>query len=120
MKKKLLALFMGSALILGACGGGGDTAKEEPADNSTANGGEQAAAPAADNSAAEGIFKQSCASCHGQNLEGGVGPDLTKVGSRLDAAGIENVITNGRNAMPAGLIQGDDAKAVAEWLSAKK
>lgn len=116
MKKKLLALFMGSALILGACGGGGDTA-EEPADN----GGETAAPATEDTSAAaEGIFAQSCASCHGQNLEGGVGPDLTAVGSRLDAAGIEGVITNGQGAMPAGLIQGDDAKAVAEWLAAKK
>lgn len=119
MKKKLLALFMGSALILGACGGGGDTAKE-PADNNAGNGGGETAAPAADNSAAEGLFAQSCASCHGQNLEGGVGPDLTKVGSKLDAAGIEGVITNGQGAMPAGLLQGDDAKAVAEWLASHK
>ncbi|EKN67698.1 cytochrome c, mono- and diheme variants family [Schinkia azotoformans MEV2011] len=118
MKKKLLALFMGSALILGACGGGGDTAKE-PADNNAGNG-DQTAAPAADNAAAEGLFAQSCASCHGQNLEGGVGPDLTKVGSKLDAAGIEGVITNGQGAMPAGLLQGDDAKAVAEWLATHK
>ncbi|MED4350930.1 cytochrome c [Schinkia azotoformans] len=118
MKKKLLALFMGSALILGACGGGGDTAKK-PADNNAGNG-DQTAAPAADNAAAEGLFAQSCASCHGQNLEGGVGPDLTKVGSKLDAAGIEGVITNGQGAMPAGLLQGDDAKAVAEWLATHK
>ncbi|HHW36035.1 MAG TPA: cytochrome c [Bacillales bacterium] len=112
MKKKLVALFMGSALILGACGGGGDTAKE-PANNN-------AAAPAADNAAAEGLFAQSCASCHGQNLEGGVGPDLTQVGGRLDAAGIENIIVNGQLAMPAGLLQGDDAKAVSDWLATHK
>ncbi len=118
MKKKLLALFMGSALILGACGGGGDTANE-PADNNAGNGGETAA-PTADNAAAEGLFAQSCASCHGQNLEGGVGPELTKVGSKLDAAGIEGIITNGQGAMPAGLLQGDDAKAVAEWLATHK
>ncbi|WP_458411873.1 cytochrome c551 [Schinkia sp. CFF1] len=121
MNKKLLALFMGSALVLGACGGGGDTAKE-PANNAGNTGTTEQAAPAADDvsAKAEGIFKQSCASCHGQNLEGGVGPDLTKVGTRLDQAGIENILANGRNAMPAGLIQGDDAKAVAEWLAAKK
>ena len=117
MKKKLLALFVGSALILGACGGG-DTA-EQPADNA-GNGGGETAAPAADNAAAEGLFAQSCASCHGQNLEGGVGPALTAVGGKLDAAAIEGVITNGQGAMPAGLLQGDDAKAVAEWLAAKK
>jgi len=117
VKKKLLALFMGSALVLGACGGGGNTT-QEPADNG-GNGGETTA-PADNTAAAEGIYAQSCASCHGQNLEGGVGPELATVGSRLDAAGIEDVIINGRNAMPGGLIKGDDAKAVAEWLAAKK
>lgn len=113
MKKKLLALFMGSALVLGACGGGGNTAKDGGGTGGTA-------APATENAAAEGVYKQSCASCHGQNLEGGVGPNLTDVGSRLDAAAIEGIITNGQNAMPAGLIQGDDAKAVSEWLAEKK
>nr|P23036.1 RecName: Full=Cytochrome c-552; AltName: Full=Cytochrome c552 [Schinkia azotoformans] len=50
------------------------------------------AAPAADDP--EGMVKASCASCHGQNLEGGVGPALADVGSR--------------NAMPAGMV--DPAK----------
>lgn len=111
MKKKLLALFMGSALVLGACGGG-DTA-EQPADD-------QAAAPTEVANAGEDVYAKSCASCHGQNLEGGVGLELTTIGSKLDAAGIEAVILNGQGAMPAGLVQGDEAKAVSEWLATKK
>ncbi|WP_017756414.1 cytochrome c551 [Calidifontibacillus oryziterrae] len=117
MNKKLLALFMGSALVLGACGGGGDTA-EQPA---PADGGDQAAQTESAG-AAEGLYAQNCSTCHGQNLEG-LGdsfPALANIGSKLDAAGIENVILNGQGAMPAGLISGDDAKVVAEWLSTKK
>lgn len=63
------------------------------------------------------LFSQSCASCHGQNLEGGVGPDLQSVGYYLDEPGIEGVILNGQGAMPAGMLQGDDARKVAKWLA---
>lgn len=63
------------------------------------------------------LFAQSCASCHGQNLEGGVGPDLQTVGSRLSPGEVSDIIAYGRNAMPAGLLQEDDARKVAEWLT---
>lgn len=79
---------------------------------------EQAAAPAADDP--EGIVKASCTSCHGQNLEGGVGPALADVGSRLSADEIATVITNGRNAMPAGLVDAEKAGKIAAWLAEKK
>ena len=60
-------------------------------------------------------------SCHGQNLEGqGNFPALNDVGSRLSQDEILDVIENGRGAMPGGIISGDDAQAVAEWLAAKK
>ncbi|WP_394235095.1 cytochrome c551 [Niallia oryzisoli] len=112
MKGRLAALLMGTALILAACGGG-----EEK--DSTSTSGDNATT---DTAAANGekIFTQKCSSCHGQNLEGGVGPDLTTVGSRLSQADIETLINDGRGAMPPGLIEGADVTAVAEWLAAKK
>lgn len=76
------------------------------------------AAPAADDP--EGMFKASCASCHGQNLEGGVGPDLTQVGGRLSADEIANVINNGKNAMPPGIVDAEKAGKIAAWLAEKK
>ena len=103
MKKKLLALLMGTSLALAACGGGGDEA-----------GGDKAGADP------EKLFNQKCSSCHGGNLEGGVGPKLSDVGSRLSQEEIESVIANGQGAMPPKLLEGDDASAVAEWLANKK
>lgn len=112
MKTKLLALLMGTSLVLAACAGGDEAGDDkEPATN---GGGDTATVNA------EEIFQKSCVSCHGQNLEGGAGPKLSDVGSRLSKEEIETVIAEGRGAMPKGLLQGEEASAVAEWLAAKK
>ncbi|CAM4140883.1 cytochrome c551 [Geobacillus sp. FSL K6-0789] len=110
MKWKLAAMFLGVSLALAACGGGGDNA----GNNNGNNGGGDTAA------SAEQIYKQNCASCHGQDLSGGVGPNLQKVGSKYSKEQIKEIIANGRGAMPAGIIKGEDADKVAEWLASKK
>lgn len=93
------------AIILTACGGGnGDKNADEGASVNDA----------------EAIVNKSCISCHGENLEGRNGPALDKIGATLDKEEILDVIENGRGAMPAGLIEGDEAVKVAEWLSEKK
>lgn len=79
---------------------------------------EQAAAPAANDP--EGLFKASCASCHGQNLEGAVGPNLTQVGGRLSADQINTIINNGGATMPPGIVDAEKAKTIAAWLAEKK
>ncbi|KXG09027.1 Cytochrome c-551 [Anoxybacillus sp. P3H1B] len=109
MKKKLTVLLLGMSFMLAACGGG-----NEATDNKdTKNQGSTA-------SAAEEIFKQNCASCHGANLEGAVGPNLQKVGSKYSQDEIKQIIEKGRGGMPGGIIQGDDADKVAEWLASEK
>lgn len=116
MNKKLLALIMGAGLVLAACGGGDDNADKDT-DKSTDPGTTTETASVD----AEKIVSAKCISCHGQNLEGqGNFPALNNVGSRLSEDEILNVIENGRGAMPGGIISGDDAQAVAEWLAAKK
>jgi cytochrome c551 len=119
VKKKLLALIMGTALALSACGGG-DSASEAPEtpEAPADNGGEEAASP--QDVAAEKIYRQSCASCHGQNLEGGIGPNLQQVGNKYSKDDILGIIQNGRGGMPGNLIQGEDADAVAAWLATKQ
>lgn len=107
---------MGTALVLSACGGGGDEAA--PAENNGDGGGGDTAT-ATDGDAAK-LYAQKCSSCHGQNLEGGVGPDLTAVGGRLSAEEIAGIIENGQGAMPKGLLSGEEAQQVADWLAAKK
>ncbi|HZG59701.1 MAG TPA: cytochrome c [Anoxybacillus sp.] len=110
MKKKLFGLLLGTSLVLAACGGG-----DEATDNNNDNGGGGATA-----AAAEDIYKQNCASCHGQDLRGQVGPSLEKVGSKYSKDEIKQIIEKGQGGMPPGLIQGEDADRVAEWLAAKK
>jgi|SRR5690625_2559463 len=117
MKKWLMAVLFGTLLVLGACGGGGaDT--EEPADEGTEESADDGGT--VDTAAAEDVYKSSCASCHADDLSGGVGPDLTEIGSKLSADEIEDIIANGQGSMPAGTATGDDATAVAEWLAEHK
>jgi cytochrome c551 len=107
MKKKLIKMLLGTALVMGlaACGGGNDE-----------GGGETASA-----GDAEKIFSQKCSSCHGGDLKGGMGPDLTAVGASKSKEEIAGIIKDGTNGgMPAGLIKGDDLDKVADWLSSKK
>ncbi|AXN38744.1 cytochrome c551 [Peribacillus butanolivorans] len=113
MKKKWLALLMGTSLALAACGGNDDNADNEPASDQN----ETTTVDAGD---AAKIYENKCSSCHAVNLEGGVGPNLTKVGSRLSKDEIEQVIAKGQGAMPKGIIQGTEASKVAEWLAEHK
>lgn len=107
MKNKLLGVVFGAALVLGACGGG---------NNAKDNGNGSTAGVDADK-----VFQASCASCHGGNLEGrGTAPALANIGSELSEAEIHDIIQNGRNGMPGGLIKGEELDAVAKWLSEKK
>ncbi|WP_066368912.1 cytochrome c551 [Neobacillus fumarioli] len=120
MKKKLFTLLLGTSLVMGltACGGSTSTDKSKeapkketkPTTQNTAQGGD-----------ADKIFQAHCASCHGGDLKGGVGPNLTKIGSQLSKDQILDIIKNGKQGgMPAGLISGSDAHKVATWLAAKK
>lgn len=105
MKKKLLALLMGISLVMGlaACGGSNNS------DTSQSRSAEQ-------------IASQSCTSCHGENLKGAVGPDLRKIGSKYSKDEILDIIENGTKSgrMQGGIITGEDADKVADWLAAKK
>jgi mono/diheme cytochrome c family protein len=71
---------------------------------------------------AAALFKQNCASCHGQNLEGVMGPNLTKVGSKYSADDIAKIIKEGKSGgMPPGLLKKQpEIQAVAQWLSEHK
>ncbi|KEQ24772.1 c-type cytochrome [Paenibacillus tyrfis] len=71
---------------------------------------------------AQAIYKQNCISCHGVNFEGGVGPNLTKVGGKYSKDQIATIVTNGRGGMPSfkGRLSDTDTSAISDWLAAKK
>lgn len=130
MKKRLLALFFGSALVLSACGGGnGDNnaaGNNQPADNNnqseqTDNGNN--ASGTVDTAAAEKIYQTNCSSCHGQDLSGVVGPNLQHIGQKHSKDEIVKIIhgqLSGISMPPVTSISDEDAKTVAAWLAAKK
>lgn len=67
-------------------------------------------------SAGEEAYKMNCASCHGIELSGGVGPDLTTVGDNFTEDEIMDIIENGTGDMPPMIATPEEAEAIAEWL----
>jgi len=105
MEKKILALLMGTSLVLAACGG-----NEEGSETTDTAGAGDAAK----------LYENKCSACHGGDLVSGSAPDLDKIGSRLSQEDIEKVILEGKGPMPKGLLDENDAAKVAEWLAEKK
>ncbi|MFC4558838.1 cytochrome c550 [Virgibacillus kekensis] len=70
----------------------------------------------------EKIFQNNCASCHGADLSGAAGPALNKIGSEYSKDEILEIIKTGfpESGMPGGLVQGEQADALATWLAEKK
>src|SRR5699024_9618100 len=97
MKKWLFAILLGAALVLGACGVSDDGANEETAEDNTE---EESNDGTVDTAAAEEILESNCASCHGGDLSGGAGPDLTAVGADHSSDEIIDIIENGVGSMP--------------------
>jgi cytochrome c553 len=69
------------------------------------------------------LFRQTCTSCHtlaAANARGVTGPDLDDIGEMTE----ERVLTaikvggTGQKRMPAGLLEGEDAEAVAAYVTA--
>lgn len=104
MKKRFATMLFSASLLLAACGG--DDSANETSDGPVDG---------------EKVVQSSCATCHGGSLEGkGNTPALNDVGARLTEAEILDVIENGKNGMPPGLLKGEDAEAAAKWLSEQK
>lgn len=127
MKKWLLAIIFGTVLTLAACGGAGnDNNDNEPPANDNAaeeqdKGDTNGAGEAVDTAAAEEVFANNCAMCHGADLSGGAGPDLTNVGSKYSADEIKDIVQNGKGQMqPQKQVTGDDLDNLANWLAEKK
>lgn len=95
-----------------------EQSEDQSGDKSESEGGQTTSADA------EEIFQSNCASCHGADLSGAVGPNLQTVGSKYGKDEIKEIIKTGfpdaQPAMPGGLVQGDEADALAQWLSEKK
>ncbi|MDM5211668.1 cytochrome c [Peribacillus sp. NJ4] len=90
-----------------------DLAKEK-------EGGEKTEETESASASPEDIYKQNCISCHGDAYQGGVGPALKGVSDRLSVDEVKDVITNGRGAMPPGLVEEQNIDAMAEYIHGLK
>lgn len=116
LKKYLMAGGLSLVLVLGACGGddGADDTDDASTEEETT---EETADDAADEEAAEeeaseeddggastgdvdaeGIAQDSCASCHGGDFSGGMGPALA--GTDMSEDDFNDIVRNGEGSMP--------------------
>ncbi len=65
------------------------------------------------------IFQNTCSGCHGQNLQGSVGPSLLGIGNVASATQLQSFITQGKGIMPpsGGLSDPSQVQQVAAWLA---
>lgn len=61
---------------------------------------------------------QSCIACHGDQLQGAVGPPIFDTGAKYDADGVRDLIENGIGEMPPGQFEGSEEELdiLVEWL----
>ncbi|MFD1426165.1 c-type cytochrome [Kroppenstedtia sanguinis] len=106
MKKyKLLLVLLPFLLLFTGCADE-DTAPSSPSKK------ESASAQIPDN------YYTSCVNCHGDNLQGGYGPPLEKIGSKYTKKELKSILDEGIGKMPAQQqIPKKDREQLAEWLS---
>ncbi|MCM3117227.1 cytochrome c [Neobacillus sp. MER 74] len=64
----------------------------------------------------EEIYKESCAACHGDTLQGAVGPGLTNMKGKYSEAEVLNIVNEGTKKMPGNLLDAEKSEIVTKWL----
>lgn len=67
----------------------------------------------------ETLYKNSCATCHGVNLQGAIGPTLVNIKNKYSETDIQAIISKGSQHMPANLLNDEESKIVSKWLLTK-
>jgi cytochrome c550 len=76
--------------------------------------------------AAVKLYQDDCITCHGDNLQGGIGPNLQHVGSKLSQQAIAHQIDVGGGPMPGygpdeqQILTTAEIKQISDWLAMKK
>jgi cytochrome c551 len=113
MRRHVPLALLAAAVLAAGCGGddGGSGGGGTGGGGSGGGGGGQA-------SAGEELFRGNCGSCHtlaAAGTSGSFGPNLDELAP--DAASVRAAIEQGPGPMPAGVVKGADADAVAAYLA---
>ena len=117
--KALLPIAL--ALVLAACGGSEEssvTTDSEPPATTTTEPSDSPTTEHDDAGRGHDLFASTCSSCHtlaAADAEGKVGPNLDDLAP--DADTVLEAIESGPGAMPEGLLEGEDAQAVADFVA---
>ncbi|SFK95879.1 cytochrome c551 [Paenibacillus sp. 1_12] len=122
MNKSLFCITLLLSISLSACGSKNATPPNTTTPPAANQGAGTAAGGGASTVDASAIYKQNCISCHGNALEGGVGPSLQKVGAKYSKDQIATILNNGKGAMPSfkGKLSDNEIGELATWLADKK
>ena len=116
MKKRWATwlVLTGVVVALAGCGGNGGAGGT--------GGGGQTGGTAAEAIELPEIYKQNCLSCHGDQLQGRVGPKLQDVGGRLTEEQIAAIIRDGKGGMPSygNRFNDEEISTLAAWLAEQK
>lgn len=106
----LKSVSLGGLLLLTACGGAADDAAAPPIKGIEAE------------QEVSSLLKAHCMTCHGNDLQGLVGPSLQAIGSSMSKEEIYAVVAEGAKGMPAFKSRLDEQQldALAEWLASQK
>lgn len=122
----LLIIFLGVGLVflLSSQGANQEEEGEEVAtEEESEGGGEEGSEEGGDGASsgdvdAEGIAQNSCASCHGEDFSGGMGPALA--GTSLGEDEFTDIVRNGQGSMPAfdeSQVSDEEMTALYEFFS---
>ncbi|MCM3566586.1 cytochrome c550 [Neobacillus mesonae] len=110
----ILVMVFGIALIFFLSFKGVGDMKEVAKDKGESKGAEKTEVAATN---PEDIYKSTCIGCHGDQYQGGVGPALKGIGSKISKDEIKDVIQHGKGNMPPGLVKPEQADAMADWVA---
>lgn len=115
----LLIIFLGIGLVFLLSGEGVSEDGDEGEDVATeeSGDGEDGGDAESGDVDAEGIARDNCASCHGEDFSGGMGPALDGTGLAEDE--FHDIVLNGQGSMPAfeGQLDDEEIDAMYEFFT---